>query len=60
MTFEQWVQSAYNTAGYKVVETAEPIVSSDELQFIQLNDTPVQPTDVIVQGTVYTLQNCTV
>ena len=60
MTFEQWVQSAYNTDGYKVVGTAEPVVTSNESQFIQLNDTPVQPTDVIVQDTVYTLQDCTV
>ena len=59
MTFEQWVQSVYNTGGYKTVETTEPVVTSDELQFIQLNDTAVQPTDVIVQNTVYTLQNCT-
>ena len=60
MTFEQWVQSSYNTNGYKVVETAEPVVTSNESQFIQLNGTPVQPTDVIVQDTVYTLQDCTV
>ena len=45
MTWSSWVDSTYNTAGFKIKETDldEFIVTSDELRFIVDNTTPTDP-----------------
>lgn len=55
MTWADWVNSSYNTAGYYVNGNN---ICNASAQFIALNSTKVVSTDTIQNGKAYTLTSC--
>ena len=54
MTWEAWVASAYNTAGYVISNVTNHVTTSDSKYEVHYNNTAVVKTDTIISGASYT------
>ena len=54
MTWDEWVQSEFNTEGFKLNSQGTKILTSDNYAIL-LDGLEVNPTDIIIEDSEYSL-----